>query len=186
MRMGRGLRRGDDLCESARRGESWALTEVWHRYSPAVVGYLRSRGVVDAEDLASEVFLQVFRRIQNFRGDESDLRTFVFSVAHARYVDDRRRVARRGIDAEFVPEDHRSVSDSAETEALDRVATQRAVALIETLTPDQRDVLLLRIVADLSLEETARTLGKKVGAVKALQHRGLAALRPVVEQAVSK
>jgi RNA polymerase sigma factor (sigma-70 family) len=160
MRMGRGLRRGDDLCESARRGESWALTEVWHRYSPAVTGY--------------------------FRGNESDLRTFVFSVAHARYVDDRRRVARRGIDAEFVAADHGSVAESAEAEALHRLATQRAVALIETLSPDQRDVLLLRIVADLSLEETARVLGKKIGAVKSLQHRGLAALRPTVEQAVSK
>jgi RNA polymerase sigma-70 factor (ECF subfamily) len=186
MRMGRGLRRGDDLCESARRGESWALTEVWHRYSPAVVGYLRGRGVTDAEDMTSEVFLQVFRRIKSFRGDESDLRTFVFSVAHARYVDDRRRLARRGIDAEFVAEDHGSVADSAETEALHRVATQRAVALIETLSPDQRDVLLMRIVADLSLEETARALVKKVGAIKSLQHRGLAALRPAVEQAVSK
>jgi RNA polymerase sigma-70 factor (ECF subfamily) len=151
-----------------------------------VAGYLRGRGVIDVEDLTSDVFLQVFRRIQSFRGDESDLRTFVFSVAHARYVDDRRRVVRRGIAAEFVAEDHGSTADSAEAEAMHRLATERAVALIETLSPDQRDVLLLRIVADLSLEETARVLGKKIGAIKSLQHRGLAALRPAVEQGVSK
>jgi RNA polymerase sigma-70 factor (ECF subfamily) len=186
MRMGRGLRHGDDLSDSARRGESWAFTEIWHRYSPAVMGYLRGRGVADPEDMTSEVFLQVFRRIKSFRGDETDLRTFVFSVAHARYVDDRRRVSRRGIDTEFVADDHGAVAASAEAEALHRLATQRAVALIETLSPDQRDVLLLRIVADLSLEETATVLGKKVGAVKSLQHRALAALRPTVEQAVSK
>jgi RNA polymerase sigma-70 factor (ECF subfamily) len=185
--MGRAVRAaGDDLTESARRGESWALTEIWHRYSPAVMGYLRGRGVVDAEDLTSEVFLQVFRRIDTFRGDESDLRTFVFSVTHARYVDDRRRVARRGVDAEFDPVSHDVPAASAETEAMRELGTQRAVALIETLSPDQRDVLLLRIVADLSLEETARVLDKKVGAVKALQHRAIAALRPVVETAVSK
>jgi RNA polymerase sigma-70 factor (ECF subfamily) len=177
--------RGDDLTESARRGESWALTEILHRYSPAVTGYLRGRGVAEPEDLTSEVFLQVFRRIHSFRGDEKDLRTFVFSVAHARYVDERRRVTRRGVDAEFVPETHGGVHASAETTALDELATQRALALIDTLSPDQRDVLLLRIVADLSLEQTADVLGKKVGAIKSLQHRGLAALRPIVEAAVS-
>jgi RNA polymerase sigma-70 factor (ECF subfamily) len=185
--MGRSARRGDgdDLTESARRGESWALTEVWHRYSPAVTGYLRGHGVADAEDMTSEVFLQVFRRIAKFRGGESDLRTFIFSVAHARYVDDRRRVARRGTDTEFDAEIHGEVAGSAETEALDALATQRAMRLLDSLSPDQRDVLVLRMVADLSLEQTAEVLGKKVGAVKALQHRGLAALRPIVEAAVS-
>ncbi|MEA2147261.1 MAG: hypothetical protein QOG59_2848, partial [Solirubrobacteraceae bacterium] len=146
--MGRGSHRVEsDLTQSARRGESWALTEIWHRYSPAVMGYLRGRGVVDAEDLTSEVFLQVFRRIEKFHGDEADLRTFIFSVAHARYVDDCRRVARRGVDAEFMPELHDEVVGSAEAEALNELAAQRAVALIETLSPDQRDVLMLRIVA---------------------------------------
>lgn len=186
LRMGRGQRGGDDLTESARRGEAWALTEIWHLYSPAVTGYLRGRGVADPEDMTSEVFLQVFRRIGSFRGDEAALRTFVFSVAHARYVDERRRLARRGTEIEFVADDHGAVAVSAEADALHELATQRAIALIETLSPDQRDVLLLRIVADLSLEETAKVLRKRVGAVKSLQHRALAALRPVVGQAVSK
>jgi RNA polymerase sigma-70 factor (ECF subfamily) len=68
---------------------------------------------------------------------------------------------------------------------MDDLATKRVEALIEALAPDQRDVLLLRIVADLSLEQTADVLGKSVGAVKSLQHRGLAALRPIIGQAVS-
>lgn len=180
-------RRGsdDDLARSAQRGESWALIEVWHKYSPAVMSYLRGRGVADAEDMTSEVFLQVFGRINRFRGDEADLRTFVFSVAHARYVDDRRKVARRGVDAEFVAETHDGQAPSAEVDALNDMATERVRTLIEALSPDQRDVLLLRIVADLSLEQTAEVLGKSVGAVKSLQHRGLAALRPIVGLAVS-
>jgi RNA polymerase sigma factor (sigma-70 family) len=175
----------DDLTQSARRGESWALTEIWHRFSPAVMAYLNGRGVADAEDMTSEVFLQVFRRIDRFRGEESDLRTFIFSVAHARYVDDRRRIARRGIDAEFVTERHDSAMASAEADAVSAISEQQVRTLIESLSPDQRDVLLLRIVADLSLEQTAEVLGKKVGAVKSLQHRGLAALRPIVTAAVS-
>jgi RNA polymerase sigma factor (sigma-70 family) len=176
---------GDDLTRSAQRGESWALTEVWHRYSPAVMSYLRGRGVADPEDLTSEVFLAVFRRINRFHGDEADLRTFVFSVAHARYVDERRRLARRGVVAEFVADAHDAAAASAETEAMAALATERVRTLIEALSPDQRDVLLLRIVADLSLEQTAEVLGKSVGAVKSLQHRGLAALRPIVGSAVS-
>lgn len=183
--MGRSGAVQDDLCASARRGESWALTEIWHRFSPAVMAYLRGRGVADAEDMTSEVFLQVFRKIDRFRGVESDLRTFIFSVTHARYVDDVRRITRRGIDAEFVAEIHDGVVASAETDAMRAASLERVHQLIGSLSPDQRDVLLLRIVADLSLEQTAEVLGKKVGAVKSLQHRGLAALRPIVEEAVS-
>lgn len=183
--MARRGNQSEDLARSARRGEPWALTEIWHRYSPAVMAYLNGRGVADAEDMTSEVFLQVFRRIDRFRGDEPDLRTFVFSVAHARYVDDRRRLARRGVDAEYDAEAHATAAPSAETDAVNAISEQRVRALIESLSPDQRDVLLLRIVADLSLEQTAEVLGKKVGAVKSLQHRGLAALRPIVTAAVS-
>jgi RNA polymerase sigma factor (sigma-70 family) len=175
----------DDLARSAQRGESWALTEVWHRFSPAVMAYLRGRGVADPEDMTSEVFLQVFRRINRFRGDEGDLRTFVFSVAHARYVDDRRRLARHGVDVAYLAESHDGPAPSAETEAITALGTERVRALIEALSPDQRDVLLLRIVADLSLEQTAEVLGKTVGAVKSLQHRGLAVLRPKLGSAVS-
>jgi RNA polymerase sigma-70 factor (ECF subfamily) len=150
------------------------------------MAYLRGRGVVDAEDMTSEVFLQVFKRIDRFRGGEAELRTFIFSVAHARYVDDRRRIARRGVETEFDVDSHDGSAASAESEALAAITEERVHALINALSPDQRDVLLLRIVADLSLEQTAAVLGKKVGSVKSLQHRGLAALRPVLEKAVSK
>jgi RNA polymerase sigma-70 factor (ECF subfamily) len=184
--MDRAARASEDLTDSARRGEPWALTEIWHRYSPSVQGYLRGRGVRDAEDLTSEVFLQVFQRIDRFKGGEADLRSFIFSVAHARYVDEVRRIARRGTSVEFDPAVHDDIADSAESEALRAAATDRALALLEGLSPDQREVVLLRIVADLSLEQTAEVLGKKVGAIKALQHRALAALRPIVEAGVSK
>ncbi|HTW19713.1 MAG TPA: RNA polymerase sigma factor [Mycobacteriales bacterium] len=175
----------DDLVRSAQRGEPWALTAVWHRYSPGVLAYLRGRGLRDAEDLTSEVFLQVFGRIESFRGSAADLRTFVFSVAHARYVDEQRKRVRRGADVEFDAEAHALPLPSADVEALDALATERVRAVLEALAPDQRDVLLLRIVADLSLEQTAELLGKSIGAVKSLQHRGLAALRPVLGEAVS-
>lgn len=70
---------------------------------------------------------------------------------------------------------------SAETSALESIGDQRVLALLETLSPDQRDVLLLRIIGDLTIDQVAVVLGKSPGAVKALQHRGLAHLRRVVE-----
>jgi RNA polymerase sigma-70 factor (ECF subfamily) len=175
----------DDLTESARRGEAWALSEVWRRISPDVTAYLRGRGVADPEDMTSEVFVQVFRRIHRFRGGDAALRTFIFSVAHARYVDELRRTSRRGVTAELDVDGHAAAAPSAEAQAMAAIGEQRVRELIGALSADQRDVLLLRIVADLSLEQTAQVLGKKVGAVKSLQHRGLAALRPLVEEAVS-
>jgi RNA polymerase sigma-70 factor (ECF subfamily) len=182
----RGSDQEHDLVSAARRGESWALTQIWQQYSPAVVGYLRGKGAVEPEDVASEVFLQVFAKIGKFRGDAASLRTFVFSVAHARYVDAVRRQTRRGVDAELDPNSHGGATASAESAVMDELAAQRVESLIDALAPDQRDVLLLRIVADLSLEQTADVLGKSIGAVKSLQHRGLAALRPILGQAVSK
>ena len=68
---------------------------------------------------------------------------------------------------------------------MNAIGDRRVDELLQTLSPDQREVLLMRVVADLTLEQTAAALGKRVGAVKALQHRALASLRRVMEQAVS-
>jgi RNA polymerase sigma-70 factor, ECF subfamily len=173
------------LVDAALRGEAWALTEVWQRFAPAVTGYLRGRGATEPDDLTSDVFVAVFERLPSFRGDESDLRTFVFTVAHHRLVDDLRRRTRRGATVEYDAAADARVSGSAEDAALDALHTQQVHALLDQLSEDQREVVLLRIVGDLSLEQTATALGKRVGAVKALQHRALAALRRILDQAVS-
>jgi RNA polymerase sigma-70 factor (ECF subfamily) len=173
------------LVDAARRGEAWALTEIWQRHAPAVTGYLRGRGASEPEDLTSDVFLAVFERVRSFRGGETDLRAFVFTVAHHRLVDDLRRRSRRGPTLEYDAADDARRSDSAEDEALDALHTQRVHALLGRLSDDQREVLLLRVVGDLSLEQTAAALGKRIGAVKALQHRALATLRRILDQAVS-
>ncbi len=167
----------DALLAAAATGAGWACTRIWLDYAPPVAAFLRSRGSADPDDLTSEVFLAVFEQLPAFRGGEAELRSFIFSVAYRRLVDELRRRSRRGETAEFVDErDPRSVP-SAEEEALRRLGDQNALALLSRLTDDQRDVLMLRIVADLSLDEVARIVGKRVGAVKALQRRALEALR---------
>lgn len=168
----------DVTLSAARTGAEWAWERIYREMSPPVLAYLRSRGARDPEDVLGEVFLQVVRNLGGFEGDERDFRTWVLTIAHHKLVDDQRRSARR-------PQTPMQVEDlsrvgptgDAEAEGLGAVGSARALALIRTLAPDQQDVLYLRIFADLTIEEIARVLGKRPGAVKALQRRGLAALK---------
>ena len=150
--------------------------DAYKALAPAVLAYLRAQRVADPEDLLGEVFLQVARDIGRFSGDAAGMRRWVFAIAHNRVLDARRRVARRPrvVDGE-VPEaaaagsGFGSGSGFAPAEPVDPAL----VAALASLTPDQREVVLLRFVADLSLEDVARLTRRRVGAVKALQHRGL-------------
>ena len=139
-----------------------------------------------AEDAASEVFVGVVRGLARFRGGERDFRAWVFSIAHRRMMDERRRRARRR-EQPLDPSDLAEATDlhprgDAEAEALDRAGRDWALGALASLTEDQRAVLLLRVLADLPVADVARILGRSVGAVKALQGRALAALARRIER----
>jgi RNA polymerase sigma factor (sigma-70 family) len=145
------------------------VEDVFRVLGGPVHGYLRASGAVDSEDVLSEVFLDVTRSLRRFEGDDDALRRWVFTIAHNRLVDERRRIARRrkAAAAELV-QPMRPPDEPFDAEL--------EVAL-DQLTPDQRDVVVLRFVADLPLETVASMMGRRVGAVKALQHRALARLQ---------
>ena len=108
------------------------------------------------------------------------LRTLVFSIAHARVVDEARLRARRPVSHSYDPEYDDRTSDSAEHLAVASLEAERALALMGQLNDDQRTVVSLRIIGDLSLQQTADVTGKTVPAVKQLQRRGLARLRELM------
>jgi RNA polymerase sigma-70 factor (ECF subfamily) len=110
------------------------------------------------------------------------LRTFVFSVAHARYVDEYRRRTRRPPEAPYVVELDDRLAPSAESAALAADGLGKLSEALDQLNDEQRSVITLRVLGDLSLEQTAEVLGKSVGAVKQLQRRGLLALRALVDR----
>jgi RNA polymerase sigma factor (sigma-70 family) len=175
------------VLEAARAGGDWAWELLYDEMSPMVHGYLRGRGAGNPEDLAGETFLHVVRNIATFEGDERAFRTWVLGIALRRFVDEIRRTTRRPSVpvSNFDPEPADLVD--AEEVAVTRADFDRAMSAIGTLTPDQQDVLLLRLVADLSIEETAEIMGKRVTAVKALQRRALAALdRKISREGVSR
>lgn len=171
-----------DVLVAAQDGDPSAYAQLWRRYAPAVAAYARARGSQDPDDVTSEVFLAVFRQLPRFAGDEDSFRGFVFTVANRRLVDEYRARARHAPTVIWTEEgDHRRQA-SAEEAVLENAGAEDALRMLQTLAPDQRDVLTLRIFGDLTVEQVARVLGKKVGAVKALQRRGLEALRRNVER----
>lgn len=165
-----------DVLSAAQANAGWAFQRLFDELARPVAGYLRVQGAPEPDDLANEVFLGVFSGIAGFEGNEEQFRSWVFTIAHHRLVDERRQLSRRPKLADNEP-DANLVGGDVEDDSLGASGNERVREMLERLAPDQRDVLLLRIVADLSVEQAARALGKTPGAVKALQRRGLAALR---------
>ena len=166
----------DALLEEALAGSRAAFGDLWRVLSPAVAGYVRGRGVRDPDDVTSEVFLAAFQRLPQFSGDGAAFRRWLFTIAHHRAVDRIRAQARRD-EVPYSPElDPRRAGDVA-AEVLTRLEGERAHALLATLPADQRDVLLLRLVADLPVADVAVVLGRSPAAVRQLQVRALARVR---------
>jgi RNA polymerase sigma factor (sigma-70 family) len=172
----------DDLVSAAVAGEADALGTVYRLLSPKVLGYLKAHGAEDPEGLTNEVFLHVLRRLGGLAGGPAGLRTFVFSVAHARLVDDVRRHSRRPAEHPYEPELDERQTDSAEQAVLSGADAPTLDAMLALLNADQRSVVTLRVLGDLSVEQTAEILGKSAGAVKQLQRRGLLALRGLMDR----
>jgi RNA polymerase sigma factor (sigma-70 family) len=155
--------RFNSLLAAAREGSEAAWQELYNGLAPAVLGYLRANGAPDPEDVLGEVFLQVARDIARFDGEEPGFRSWVFTIAHHRLIDARRHAARRPVELAAEP--------------LARIGLEEVRRILETVSPEQRSVLLLRVIGDLSIEDVAKAVGKRPGAVKALQRRGLAAVK---------
>jgi RNA polymerase sigma-70 factor (ECF subfamily) len=170
----------DGIVAAAAAGDPDAFRQVYDALAPAVHGYLRTRGVEDPEGVTSEVFLAVLPRLERLHGGVSGLRTLVFSVAHARVVDDARRRARRPADLPYEPEHDERRAASAEQVAVGSLEAERAMELMQHLGEDQRTAIVLRIVGELSLEETAEVMDRSVASVKQLQRRGLENLRTLM------
>ena len=144
--------------------------DVYRDLAPKVLGYLRAQRADEPEDLLGEVFVQVARDLPRFRGNDEHLRRWVFTIARHRLVDDRRRRSARPVTSDDPLPDRPAPNEVAST--LD----DELIAALAELTPDQREVIVLRFVADLSLAAVARITRRRIGAVKAMQSRALAQL----------
>ena len=170
----------DVVLEAARNGAGLACTRIYDSLAPAVAGYLRVNGADDPDDMTSEVFLRVFSGCRRFSGTDAQFRAWVFTIAHSRLIDGR-RTSNRTPEFEALEEEglvgRAPTTAGAEEEAMSRLAVDDVEHLLAELTSEQRDVIALRLIAQMSVEEVATALQKPPGAIKALQRRALANLR---------
>jgi len=165
----------DTFADTAGADPAVLFGAVYRTFAGAVLGYLKARGVDDPEAVTQDVFLAFFPKIGELTGGLQGAKSLVFSIAHARMVDHYRRVERRPDFTPYDPlQDGRSTA-SAEDHALGH--SGGATALLEGLADDHREVLALRVVADLSIEQVAGIMGKSQGAIKQLQRRALQNLK---------
>jgi RNA polymerase sigma factor (sigma-70 family) len=170
----------DDVLSDARKGEERAWAWLYDRLAPKVLGYLRTLRAPDPEDLLGEVFLQVVRDLPRFEGDEGAFRSWVFTVAHHRMLDDARYRARRPVSLVDEMPDALSAGD-VEAEAMEGLKNSQMMAAIQALPHERRTVLLLRLFGGLKLSHIAEILGKSTGAVKQMQRRALSDLRKALD-----
>jgi RNA polymerase sigma-70 factor (ECF subfamily) len=167
----------DGVLAAARVGAEWAWRALYADSAPDLLRYARAGHVPDPEDVVGDTFLRAVRGLGSFRGDERGFRAWLFTLARNRIVDEHRTRVRCRTEPLPSRSWPRSGRGDAEAEAMRALAEDRVRSVLERLTPDQRDVLLLRILGGLTTQEVARAVGKRPGAVKALQARGLAAIR---------
>lgn len=167
-------RRLGEAVHAAQRGDDDAFRMVYRGVQPGLLRYLRYLVGDDADDIASETWLQVVRDLRSFRGDGDRFRGWVATIGRNRAIDHLRAQRRRPVQP-VATEDLAGIAAPADPagEAVDAVSTAAALALIATLPPDQAEAVLLRVVVGLDAKGAARVLGKRSGAVRTAAHRGL-------------
>jgi RNA polymerase sigma-70 factor (ECF subfamily) len=173
------------LINDAKAGCPRSFERIYRLLAGQVASYLRWHRASDPDGLTNDVFAQVHRNLPTFEGDADGFRSWLFTIAHHRMIDDRRRVNRQPQMQGDVGVDDAVGWGDVEEDAFAVMAHDHVRELVAVLSPDQRDVVLLRVVADLPVEDVARLLDKRAGAVKALQHRALATLRRHLDQRVA-
>ena len=167
----------DEVTRAAARGDETGFARLWRDNQPPLLRYLRVVTGESAEDVASEVWLEVARRLPQFRGGEGEFRAWLFTTARRRVIDLRRYADRHPVSPTDDPRalDRRATDDTA-LAALERLSTNAALELIASLPRDQAEIIVLRAIACLDAKQVARIVGKRPGAVRVAAHRGLRTL----------
>jgi len=172
----------DELVAAAATGDADARGAIYAILAPQVIGYLRARRADDPEGLTNEVFLKLLPQLSTLSGGAEGVRRLTFTIARARMVDAARARARAAPAVPYEPETDARVVASAEDAAHAALSLARVQAVLDVLPDDQREVLTLRVVADLSIEQIAAIMGRSVGAVKQLQRRGMVTIRQALAE----
>jgi RNA polymerase sigma-70 factor (ECF subfamily) len=167
---------------AAQGGDEEAFRRLYRLLQPVLVRYLRALVGSEADDVASEAWLQIARDLATFGGDGDDFRGWTATIARHRAMDHLRHQRRRPFVTIPAEELHGLAGDDdTAAKALEEVGTDEAIALIASLPPDQAEAILLRVVMGLDAATTGRILGKRAGAVRTAAYRGLRQLARLLE-----
>jgi RNA polymerase sigma-70 factor, ECF subfamily len=170
------------LVERAQKGDRGALEELYLIHFDRIYSYLHMTvgNRHDAEDLTTQTFLKMLESIGRFRWQAAPFSAWLFRIAHNLSMD-HFRSRRRWQPEEEVPEPLGSEEPSAEMEAMQSIGRQSMLELIDTLSPEQQQVLTLKFVFNFPNADVAKILDKTEGAIKSLQHRALASLQKQIQ-----
>ena len=151
----------DDVLAAARQGSPWAVGWLYRRFQPRLLRMLAVIAPHQAEDIAADVWLELAGSLTRFTGDERAFRAWLATTARYQVIEATRRNGRRV----------GRVLDDAATERM--ASASFAARVVAVLPPEQADVVLLRVVKGLDVDEVARTIGRPPAAVRSLQQRAL-------------
>ncbi|HUV44146.1 MAG TPA: sigma-70 family RNA polymerase sigma factor [Dehalococcoidales bacterium] len=169
-----------DLVHRAQNGDKEAFTELYETYFGKLYRYVVARigNRAEAEDMTQQVFVKAYKSISSYRWRGVPFSAWLFRIAHNLVVDFFRKESKRPT----VPLEESLVAsnDNVQQVVERRLDIERVMAATRQLTAAQREVVSLRFAGGLAIAEVARVMGKSEGAVKALQHSAIAALRRIL------
>ena len=173
------------LVDRAKQGDRRALEELYLIHFDRIYSYLHMSvgNRHDAEDLTNQTFVKMLESIERFEWRQVPLSAWLFRIAHNLAMDHFR--AGRRWQPEEEPPEPADEHVSADEEALQAISRQSMISMIEGLSADQQQVLLLKFVFNFANGDIAAILGKTEGAIKSLQHRALASLQRQLAKSAS-
>lgn len=167
----------DRVVAAARDGDGQAFAQLYESMNRRILAFLSYRGATDPEGMVNDVFLKVFTKLETFDGNQTQFTAWVFKIARNTLIDESRARSRR-VEETSLQDSYEVTrwSGDVETDAIDQMSIAGVLQHLEALTPEQRDVIVMRVASDLTIEAIAQILGKRVGAVKAMQRRALRSL----------
>lgn len=168
----------ESVLAAAQTGAEWAFGSLYDDYNPRLLRYFAARASGAADDLAADTWLGVASRLGSFEGDEQQFRSWLFTIAHRRLVDHWRQRAHDDVAlaaGQGIVERGCGPGGGDPEDLVLGVASAQAAArrIAAVLSPDQAEVVLLRVLGGLDIDQVAEILGKRPGTVRVLQHRAL-------------
>lgn len=169
----------ENAIEKAKQGDDNAISFLFRLFNPQLLRFLRHQAPDQYEDLASDTWMAIAKGISTFTGSETDFRAWMFSIARRKVVDFYRtsgksKLAMNNLRFRFHQEKTINEMDHAAEPAIANLSAQEAIEqLVEGLPPHHAEVLLLRVLGELSVDEVAKIVGKSPEAVRVIQHRAI-------------